>query len=81
MSGICPRTCGNCGNYSWFAVDYGEHPEDDCGSCKATGDIVYSDDEGCDKWFASGKKMRIKEPKKNKAKHSKKMRCNDDDWN
>lgn len=80
MSGVCTHNCGSCGNYGWFAVDYGEYPEDDCGSCKVTGEVVYSDDEACDEWFFSGKTMKPKENKKNKSKPKKMKNRNDDSW-
>jgi hypothetical protein len=80
MSGVCTHNCGSCGNYGWFAVDYGEYPEDDCGSCKVTGEVVYSDDEACDEWFSSGKTMKLKENKKNKSKPKKMKNHNYDSW-
>lgn len=43
-----PRICANCKHWKRHDVDYGEFPEDECGSCGKSGETMYGDDEAFD---------------------------------
>lgn len=44
-----PRICANCKHWICFDVDYGDFPEDECGSCKKhNGEVVFGDSESCE---------------------------------
>lgn len=53
MAKNCPRICANCGHWKRHDVDYGDFPEDECGSCKIDGETVYGDEEACDNFKAA----------------------------
>lgn len=54
MARVHPKICANCEKWDCFEVDYGEFPEDECGSCEHKhGEVVYGDDEACDGFIAS----------------------------
>ena len=56
-----PRICANCNHWKHHNVDYGDFPEDECGSCKKTGETMYGDDEACDD-FKSTKRQNNRKP-------------------
>lgn len=77
------NTCSDCRHWDWFAVDYGDFPEDDCGACKKNnGEIMYGDEAACDKFYSSGKTNRHINSKRIRcSKTPKKMRSRDfDNW-
>lgn len=60
MAKYSPRICANCKHWHRFDVDYGDCPEDECGSCeKNRGEIVYGDEEAC-KGFSAGKNTQVR---------------------
>lgn len=56
MAKSSPRICANCSHWKRHDVDYGDFPEDECGSCKKTGETMYGDDEACN-GFKSAKRQ------------------------
>ena len=59
MARTCPRICANCDYWKRHNVDYGDHPEDECGSCKENGETVYGDEEACEN-FKPFKRPRVR---------------------
>lgn len=51
-----PNVCSDCKN--WKCLDTSDHMEDEVGTCKVFGEIVYGDDESADSCedFKSGKR-------------------------
>lgn len=47
------RICADCKHWKRHDVDYGDFPEDECGSCKKTGETMYGDDEACGSFSAA----------------------------
>lgn len=42
-------TCVNCKHWNRHHVNYGEYPEDECGSCSMNdGETTYADEEACE---------------------------------
>ena len=84
MSNVQHRICANCKHWTWFDVDYGDYPEDDCGSCKVCGEVMYGDEPACDDFDMSdggNEFMVAKKPKQHKAsKKIKKMRMIEEDY-
>lgn len=52
------RICADCKHWKRHDVDYGDYPEDECGSCKKTGDTMYGDDEACNLFSATSKNRK-----------------------